>query len=113
MLNTTAQPQNTTMSNIFNLTSQLMGMTTGATAGGSNLQNNTTSNMNIGGEHFPHFGTIGANQFGEFGVFENNNNNPSQKTIITIIYHYHYHYHYYHQDSEEVLIYHQEEMLGD
>ena len=71
------QTQNTTtLPNIFNLMSQLMGMTTEATAGGSNQQNNTTSNMNTGGEHFSHFGIIGANLFGGFGAFGNNNNNP-------------------------------------
>src|SRR6266498_1616506 len=76
MLNTTIQPQSTTiLPNIFNLTSQLMGMTTGATARGSNLQNNTISNVNTGGGHFLHFDTVGANPFGGFGAFENNNNN--------------------------------------
>src|SRR6266542_2507799 len=52
-----------------------MGMTTGAIAGGSNPQNNTTSNVNTGGGYFSHFGTVGANSFREFGAFENNNNN--------------------------------------
>src|SRR6266542_1443930 len=50
-------------------------MTTGITAGGSNSQNNATSNMNTRGEHFPHFGTVGANLIGRFGAFGNNNNN--------------------------------------
>src|SRR6266498_4476857 len=70
---TTTQTQNTTtLPNIPNLTSQPTG-TTGATAGGSNSQSNATSN--IGGGHFPHFGTIGANLIGGFGAFGNNNNN--------------------------------------
>src|SRR6266540_246523 len=50
-------------------------MTTEATARESNQQNNAISNMNTGGEHFPHFGTIGANSFRGFGTFGNNNNN--------------------------------------
>src|SRR6266498_3256625 len=71
-LNTTTQAQNTTtLSNIFNLTSQTIRMTTGATAGGSSQQNNVTSNMNMGGGHFSHFEIIGG-----FGAFGNNNNNP-------------------------------------
>ncbi len=75
-LNTTTQTQNTTiLPNIFNLMSQAMRMTIGATAGGSNQQNNTISNTNIGGGHFPHFGTIGASQVREFRTFRNNNNN--------------------------------------
>jgi len=53
-----------------------MGITTRATAEGSNLQNNTTSNVNTGERHFPHFGTVGANSFGGFRAFRNNNNNP-------------------------------------
>ncbi len=75
-------------------------MTTGATAGGSNLQNNATSNMNTGGGHFSHFGTIRANPFGGFEAFENNNNNnnnnnnPSPEIIITITYRHYHHYHY-------------------
>ena len=73
-LNTTAQTQNTTiLPNIFNLTSQPMGMITEAMAGRSNSQNNTISNVNTGGEHFPHFRTVGANPFGGFGAFGNNN----------------------------------------
>src|SRR6266498_521647 len=73
-LNTTTQAQSTTtLPNILNLTSQPTG-TAGATAGGSNSQSNATSN--IGGGHFPHFGTIGANPVGGFGAFGNNNNNP-------------------------------------
>ena len=52
-----------------------MGMITEATAGGSNQQNNATSNVNIEGGHFPHFGTVGANLIGGFRAFENNNNN--------------------------------------
>ena len=81
MINITIQPQNTTMvSNIFNLTSQLMGTITEVTAGGSNQQNNTISTENIEGGYFPHFGTIGANPFRGFGIFRNNNNNnPSRK----------------------------------
>src|SRR6266498_2918207 len=76
-LNTTTQTQNTTtLPNIFNLTNQQTRMTTGATAGGSNSQNNTTSNMNTGGGHFSHFETVGANPFRGFGIFGNNNNNP-------------------------------------
>ncbi len=76
-LNTTTQAQNTTtLPNIFNLTNQLMGTTTGATVGESNQQNNATSNMNMEGGHFPHFGIIGANLIGGFGTFGNNNNNP-------------------------------------
>ena len=74
-LNTMTQ-NTTTLPNIFKLTSQQMRMTTGVTAGGSNLQNNATSNMNIGGGYFSHFGTVGANPIGGFGAFENNNNNP-------------------------------------
>src|SRR6266498_2581559 len=56
-----------------------MGTTTGATAGGSNFQNNATSNVNIGGGHFSHFGTIRANPLEGFGTFrEDNNNLPSE-----------------------------------
>src|SRR6266540_676356 len=73
---TTAIQNTTTLPNIFNLTSQPMGTTTGATAGESNLQNNATSNVNTEGKHFLHFGTVGANLFGGFGAFGNNNNNP-------------------------------------
>src|SRR6266542_2714307 len=51
-------------------------MTTGATAEGSNQQNNATSNVNTGGEYFPHFGIVGANLVRGFRAFENNNNNP-------------------------------------
>ncbi len=55
-----------------------MGIITGAIAGGSNPQNNITSNVNTGGEHFSHFEIIGANLLGGFGTFgNNNNNNPS------------------------------------
>src|SRR6266498_2203994 len=69
-LNTMTQTQNTTtLPNIFNLTSQLMEMITGATAERSNFQNNATSNVNTGGKHFPHFGTVGANLVGGFGAF--------------------------------------------
>ncbi len=50
-------------------------MTTGATAGGSSTQNNATSNVNTGGGHFSHFGTVGANLIRGFGAFRNNNNN--------------------------------------
>ncbi len=53
-----------------------MEITVGVTAGGSDSQNNTTSNVNIGEKHFPHFRTIGANPLREFGAFKNNNNNP-------------------------------------
>src|SRR6266540_1939231 len=53
-----------------------MRMTAGATAGGSNQQNNTTSNVNTGGGYFSHFGTVRANLVGGFGAFGNNNNNP-------------------------------------
>src|SRR6266498_1300609 len=49
---------------------------TGATARGSNFQNNATSNVNTRGEHFSHFGTVGANLFRGFEAFRNNNNNP-------------------------------------
>ncbi len=77
MLNTTTQLQNTTtLPNIFNITSQLMRMIR-ATAGGSNPQNNATSNVNIRGGHFSHFEIIGANLFRKFKVFGNNNNNLS------------------------------------
>ncbi len=79
MLNTTTQPQNTTILNISNLTSQLMEMITEATLGRSNLQNNTTSNVNTEGEYFSHFGIIRANPFEGFEAFgrnNNNNNNP-------------------------------------
>ena len=75
------------MPNILNLTSQPIGTTTEAIVGGSNSQNNTTSNVNTRGEYFPHFGIIGVNPFEGFGAFEkgnnnsppgnNNNNNPS------------------------------------
>ncbi len=51
-------------------------MTTGATAGKSNQQNNATSNINIEGGYFSHFRTIGANLIGGFEAFGNNNNNP-------------------------------------
>src|SRR6266498_1387063 len=51
-------------------------MTTGVTAGGSNSQNNATSNVNTGERYFPHFGTVGANLIGGFRAFGNNNNNP-------------------------------------
>ena len=73
---TTAIQNTTTLPNIFNLTSQPMGTTTGATAGGSNLQNNITSNVNTRGGYFLHFGIIGANQAEGFGAFGNNNTNP-------------------------------------
>ena len=53
-----------------------MRTTTGTTAGESNPQNNATSNVNIGGGYFPHFGIVGANLIGGFGTFGNNNNNP-------------------------------------
>ncbi len=76
-LNTTTQTQNTTtLPNIFNLMSQLIGMTTEATARRSGQQNNATSNMNMEGGHFSHFETIRANPLGGFGTFGNNNNNP-------------------------------------
>src|SRR6266542_4339863 len=75
-LNTTTQPQNTILPNILNLTSQLMGITTEATAGGSNTQSNVTNNVNTGGGHFSHFSTVGANLFEGFGTFEESNNNP-------------------------------------
>src|SRR6266542_6383987 len=52
-----------------------MRMTTEATAGESNQQNNATSNVNTGGGYFPHFGTVGANPIRGFGAFGNNNNN--------------------------------------
>src|SRR6266511_586942 len=44
-------------------------------AGGSNTQNNATSNVNTRRGHFSHFGTIGANPFRGFGTFERGNNN--------------------------------------
>ncbi|SRR6266542_167187 len=50
-------------------------MTTGATAEGSNSQNNTISNVNTGGGYFLHFSTIRANPFGGFKAFKGNNNN--------------------------------------
>jgi len=53
-------------------------MTNGATARGSNSQNNATSNVNTGGGYFPHFETVGANLIGGFGAFGNNNNPPSE-----------------------------------
>ena len=43
---------------------------TGAIARGSNPQNNATSNVNTGGGHFSHFGTIEANPFGEIWSFQ-------------------------------------------
>src|SRR6266542_1083546 len=76
-LNTMTQIQNTTtLPNIFNLMSQQMRMITGATAGGSNQQNNATSNVNTRGEYFTYFGTIGANLIEGLEAFGNNNNNP-------------------------------------
>ncbi|SRR6266498_797703 len=42
----------------------------------NNPQNNVTSNVNTEGEHFSHFGTIGANPFEGFGIFGEGNNNP-------------------------------------
>ncbi len=77
-LNTTTQNQNTTtLPSIFNLTSQLIGITIGATARKSNQQNNATSNVNTEGEHFSHFRTVRANPFEGFGAFGGgNNNNP-------------------------------------
>ncbi len=50
--------------------------TTGVTARRSNSQNNTISNASIRGGYFSHFGIIGANPLGRFGVFRGNNNNP-------------------------------------
>src|SRR6266540_6488712 len=71
------QPQNTvTILNIFNLTSQLIRITTRATAGGIKQQNNIASIGNTEEKHFPHFSTIGANPFGGFEAFRGNNNNP-------------------------------------
>ena len=52
-----------------------MGTITGATAGGSNPQNNVTSNVNTGGGYFSHFETVRANPLRGFGAFGNNNNN--------------------------------------
>ncbi len=52
-----------------------MRIITGATAGGSNIQNNVTSNINAEERNFLHFGTIGVNLMGGFGTFRNNNNN--------------------------------------
>ncbi len=52
-----------------------MKMIVGTTAGGSNQQNNIISIRNTEGGYFSHFGMIGANLLGEFGTFENNNNN--------------------------------------
>ncbi len=76
-MNTTAQTQNTTtLPNIFNLTSQQTRTTTGTTAGGSNSQNNVTSNVNTGRGYFSHFGIVGANLIRGFEAFGNNNNNP-------------------------------------
>src|SRR6266540_2218643 len=54
-----------------------MRIITEATAGGSNLQNNITSNVNTGGGYFSHFSIIGANPFKGFRTFERDNNNPS------------------------------------
>ena len=53
-----------------------METTTEVMVGGSNPQNNATSNVNIGGGYFSHFEIIGANLFEGFGIFGNNNNNP-------------------------------------
>ncbi len=75
-----------------------MGTTTGVIVGGSNPQNNVTSNVNTGGGHFLYYGIIRANPVRGFGTFGNNNNNLPQEIIITITNHYYYH---------------QEEMLGD
>ncbi len=52
-----------------------MRMTTGATAGGSNQQNNATSSVNTEGGYFSHFETVGANLIRGFEAFEKNNNN--------------------------------------
>ncbi len=46
-----------------------------ATAGRSNAQQNTTSNVNIRREHFSYFDTIGANPFRGFRTFREDNNN--------------------------------------
>ncbi len=54
-----------------------MGTITGATTGGSNSQNNTTSIRNTEEGYFLHFSTIGVNLFRGFEAFENNNNSPS------------------------------------
>ncbi len=56
-----------------------MEITTRIMAGGSNSQNVVTNNMNTGEGYFLYFGTIGANLFEGFGIFEggNNNNPPS------------------------------------
>src|SRR6266498_3869633 len=53
-----------------------MGTKTEATAGGSNPQNNVTSNMNIEGGQFLYYRTIGANPLRGFEAFRNNNSNP-------------------------------------
>jgi len=75
-LNTTTQLQNiTTVSNIFNLTSQLIGTATEVTAERSGSQNNMTGNVNTRGEHFPHFGIIRANLLKRYEAFGGNNNN--------------------------------------
>ncbi len=53
-----------------------MGMITGMMVGGSNSQNNATSNVNTEEKYFSYFGTVGANLLGGFKAFGNNNNNP-------------------------------------
>ncbi len=54
-----------------------MGTTTEVTAGGSDFQNNATSNVNTKEGYFLHFGIIEANLFEGFGAFgRGNNNNP-------------------------------------
>ena len=74
-------------------------MTTGTTAGESNSQNNVTSNINTGGGYFSHFGTVGANLIGGFGLLRTIIIIRLQKTITITIYHYYHPYH--HQDLEE------------
>ncbi len=52
-----------------------METTTEVMVGGSNPQNNATSNVNTRGGHFSHFRIIEANPIRGFGAFGNNNNN--------------------------------------
>ncbi len=52
-----------------------MGMITEVIAGGSNRQNNVTSNVNTGKDYFLHFRIVRANPMRGFEAFGNNNNN--------------------------------------
>src|SRR6266542_3393496 len=81
IFNTTTQSQNTTISNVFNLTSQSTGTMTDVTARGSNQQNNTS----IKG-YFLHFEQI---HLEDLELLEIIITICLQKIIITIT-HYHH-----------------------